>query len=57
MKVVFWIFVLILVYLLVSYYKGTVAVGNVFSDFVQKLVLFLQGRDANGNAGSYAQGA
>lgn len=55
MKVVYWVFILILVYLLLSYYKGTKAVATVFSDFATKMVLFLQGRDASGKVGGYAK--
>ena len=53
MKVVYWMFILILVYLLVSYYRGTVEIGKVFSEFVTKVILFLQGRTASGAVGGY----
>jgi hypothetical protein len=55
MKVIFWIVTLIGIYLLVSYYKGTVAVAKVASDFFTKTILFLQGRDAQGHVGGYAK--
>lgn len=54
-QVIFWMFILIVIYLLVAYYKGTVAVGGVFSDFMQKMVLFLQGRDSQGRVSGYAK--
>lgn len=53
MKVGFWIFLLILVYLLISYYKGTTGLINVFGSFFDQTVLFLQGRKADGTVGSY----
>lgn len=56
MKVIYWMFILIVIYLLVSYYKGTVDILKVGSDFVTKTILFLQGRDSSGKPSGYAQG-
>jgi hypothetical protein len=54
MKVVFWIAVLIGLYLLVSYYKGTQAIISTGGGIVTKLVLFLQGRTESGKNAGYA---
>lgn len=53
MKIIYWIFILIFVYLLVAYYRGSASVLSVFGDFVDKTILFLQGRDSTGKQTDY----
>jgi hypothetical protein len=55
MKVIFWIAVLIGLYLLVSYYKGTQAIMSTGGSFITKMVLFLQGRNEAGSNAGYAK--
>ncbi|WP_157067204.1 hypothetical protein [Alicyclobacillus shizuokensis] len=58
MKQVFWyMFVLILVLILVAYYKGTTSDISTGGSALQKLILTLQGRNSKGNFASYPGGS
>lgn len=50
MKIAYWVFLLILVYLAVAYYKGTVGVIQTGGGFITRLVTTLQGRDPSTGA-------
>lgn len=52
-KTIWYIFILILVFLLVVYYKGAQQVIYQISSFINNLVLMLQGRDSTGKVASY----
>lgn len=53
MKIVFWIAILIGIYLLIAYYRGTSSVLTVFGQFVDQTILFLQGRKSDGTVSNY----
>lgn len=56
-KWLYYIFVLILVYLLIVYYKGTKAVGGTMFSGIQGTIGMLQGRSTTGgNPAAYPAG-
>lgn len=55
-KAVWYIFILILVFLLVEYYKGATSVGGTLLGGLSTETLFLQGRNSAGQAAAYPQG-
>ncbi len=54
-KIIFYMFVLILVYLLIVYYKGTSSVAGTIGGQLQNIVLYLQGRNSAGKVADYPQ--
>lgn len=55
-KVVFYIAVLIGIFLVIVYYKGSTSVINSGGSAIGNLVLFLQGRNTQGTVANYPQG-
>lgn len=55
-KSVWYIFVLILVFLLVVYYKGVTSDVSTSGGVLEKIILFLQGRNSSGTVAAYPGG-
>lgn len=55
-KIAWYIFVLILVFLLVVYYKGVTSDVNAGGSVLETIILFLQGRNSQGQVANYPQG-
>lgn len=55
-KIVFYIAVLIGIFLMIVYYKGSSNVISSSGSAIGNLVLFLQGRDKAGTVASYPKG-
>lgn len=55
-SIVWYIFILIAIFLVVIYYKGSTAVGGTFLQGLQNETLFLQGRNAQGQITNYPTG-
>lgn len=55
-KFMFYAFILILVYILIVYYKGTGSTVSYMGQFIDRTILFLQGRDQAGNQAGYPVG-
>jgi hypothetical protein len=54
-RVIFYAAVLIGLFLVIVYYRGSTAVINSGGSALGRLILFLQGRDANGRITNYPQ--
>lgn len=54
-KAVFYIAVLIGIFLIIVYYKGSTSVISTSGSALGNLVMFLQGRDTKGNLSNYPQ--
>lgn len=55
-KIVFYIAVLIGIFLMIVYYKGSTSVIGTSGSAIGNLILFLQGRDKNGTMANYPKG-
>jgi hypothetical protein len=55
-KIVFYIAVLIGIFLMIVYYKGSTSVISSGGSAIGNLVLFLQGRNTKGTVSGYPQG-
>lgn len=55
-KAIFYIAVLIGIFLVIVYYKGSTAVIGTSGSALGNLVMFLQGRNSNGQITNYPQG-
>jgi hypothetical protein len=54
-RAIFYAAVLIGLFLVIVYYRGSTSVINAGGSAIGKLILFLQGRDANGHITNYPQ--
>lgn len=54
-KILFYMFILIMTLVLVAYYKGSSSILQTFGGFVDKTILFLQGRNEAGEFANYPQ--
>lgn len=52
-KIVFYIAVLIGLFLVIVYYKGSTSVIGTSGSAIGNMILFLQGRDKNGTTANY----
>ena len=55
-KVLYYIFILSLVLIIVAYYKGASTVGNTGGTILDRTILYLTGRNGQGNFAAYPQG-
>lgn len=51
-----YVFLLILVFLVVVYYKGSSSVAGTGGTILDRTILYLQGRNSSGNVAAYPQG-